>query len=268
VKFVLLGIIQGLTEFLPVSSSGHLVIAQKLLNIPNSIPFDVTVHLATLLSVIVYFWKDIIDILRWFTVGLYRIGARQAGFSEVYNRLSGFRMACLLLLGTAVTALIGFAFQDYFEALFSSPRAVGGFLILTGVIIFTAETFPRGKKEAGQVTWWDAVLIGLAQSAAIAPGLSRSGTTVSAGLMRGLNRELAAKYSFLLSIPAILGAGLLEMRKIIAVPDIQPLLLGAAAAFISGYLAIGLFMGLITRFRLRGFAYYCAAIGLLIIILL
>lgn len=243
-KFVLLGLVQGLTEFLPVSSSGHLVIAQRLLNVPHSIPFDVTVHLATLLAVILYFWRDIIKLFR-------------------QPRFVG-----LLLLSTAITGVIGVAFSDQFEALFSSTRAVGIFLILTGIVLFAAESFPKGKKEIGQLNLWDAVLIGLAQSAAIAPGLSRSGTTVSAGLMRGLNRELAARFSFLLSIPAILGAGLFEVKKIAAVPDLMPLILGGIAAFISGYLAIGIFMRIITRFDLRFFSYYCLAVGLIVLILL
>jgi undecaprenyl-diphosphatase len=267
-KYILLGIIQGLTEFLPVSSSAHLVIAQKLLKVPFSIPFDITVHLATLLAVLIYFWKDIVEIARWFLVGLFKIATRNLSLKEVYQRIAFFKLGCLLLIATLITAVIGFSFSNFFESLFSSAKAVGAFLVLTGIILFMAESFPKGKKEIGQLNLWDAILIGLAQAIAIAPGLSRSGTTVSAGLMRGLNRELAARFSFLLAIPAILGAGLFEAKKIAAVPDLMPLILGGIAAFISGYLAIGIFMRIITRYSLRGFAYYCIAIGLIVLILL
>jgi len=267
-QYIILGIIQGLTEFLPVSSSGHLVIAQRLLNVPHSIPFDVTVHLATLLAVIIYFRNDILEILRWVAVGIFKITTRSLSFTEFYQRVAFFKLACLLLVATILTAAIGFSFSDFFESLFSSTKAVGAFLILTGIVLFAAESFPKGKKEIGQLNLWDAIVIGLAQSAAIAPGLSRSGTTVSAGLMRGMNRELAARFSFLLSIPAILGAGLFEAKKIAVVTDIMPLVLGGIAAFASGFLAIGLFMKIITRYSLRGFAYYCLAVGLIVLILL
>ena len=243
-KYIVLGLVQGLTEFLPVSSSGHLVIFQKLFGLQNSIAFDITVHLATLLAVVAYFWSDIWGLLK-------------------KPRLIG-----LLLLSTAITGVIGVALSDQFESLFSSTKAVGGFLLLTAAVLWAAEAFPKGKKDEGKMTWWDSIIIGLGQAAAICPGLSRSGTTVSTGLMRGLDRELAARYSFLLSIPTILAAGLFEMKKITAVENYWPLFLGAAAAFISGYFAIGLFMGIIQKYSLRPFAYYCLAIGLLVLVLL
>ncbi len=267
-KYIILGLIQGLTEFLPVSSSGHLVIFQKLLNVPYSIAFDVAVHLATLLAVMVFFWRDIIEILRWLGVGLFKIATRKENLIEVYDRILYFRLACLLLFGFLITAVIGLSFSDVFESFFSSTKAVGAFLILTGAIIYIAERFPKGKREMNQLNIWDSIIIGLAQAAAIAPGLSRSGATISAGLMRGLDRELAARFSFLLAIPAILAAGVFEARKIYEAPEILPLILGAISAFASGYLTIGIFMGLITRQSIRGFAYYCAAIGIIALILL
>jgi undecaprenyl-diphosphatase len=243
-KYIILGLVQGFTEFLPVSSSGHLVIAQKLLGLENSIAFDITVHLATLLAVVAFFWRDILKLIN-------------------KPRLVG-----LLLLSTAITGAIGVAFSDQFEAMFSSTRAVGFFLLLTGVVLFTAEAFPKGKKDEGRMTWWDSILIGLGQAAAICPGLSRSGTTISTGLMRGLDRELAARYSFLLSIPTIFAAGLFQIKKIAAVESVWPLILGAVAAFVSGYIAIWLFMGIIQKYSLRPFAYYCFVIGLLVLVLL
>ncbi len=246
-KYILLGIIQGLTEFLPVSSSGHLVIFQRLLDLPHSIAFDVIVHLATALAVVVYFWKDIIDIL-----------------------LSKRKMIWLLIVGTIITGIIGIAFKDFFESLFSSVRAVGGFLIVTGIIIMLGEWWGKGKRNLEQMNIWDAILIGLAQGCAIAPGLSRSGATISASLGRNLNRSLAARFSFLLSIPAIAGAGLLQSKEIIKAGmvgiGIWPLVLGFIAAFISGLIAIKIFMSVIQKTSIRGFAYYCFIIGILIFI--
>ncbi|MEA3493765.1 MAG: undecaprenyl-diphosphate phosphatase [Candidatus Margulisiibacteriota bacterium] len=247
-KYILLGTIQGLTEFLPVSSSGHLVIFQRLLDLPHSIAFDVVVHLATALAVVVYFWKDIIDIL-----------------------VSKRKMIWLLIVGTIITGIIGIAFKDYFESLFSSVRATGGFLILTGVIIMLGEWLGKGKRDLGQMNIWDAILIGLAQGCAIAPGLSRSGATISASLGRNLNRSLAARFSFLLAIPAIAGAGLLQSKEIIKAGTVGigtwPLVLGFIAAFISGLIAIRIFMSIIQKTSIRGFAYYCFIIGAIVLIL-
>jgi undecaprenyl-diphosphatase len=248
VKYLFLGIVQGFTEFLPVSSSGHLVIFQTLLELPYSIAFDVVVHLATALAVAVYFWRDIIEL---FT--------------------SKRKMLWLILIGTIFTGVLGLTFKDFFESLFSSVLAVGGFLILTGVIIILAEWWGKGKRSLKEMNIWDAVLIGLAQGCAIAPGLSRSGATISASLARNLDRTLAARFSFLLSIPAILGAGLVQSKEIIKAGTvgigIWPLILGFVAAFISGWVAIKIFMSIIQRTSIRVFAYYCFVVGAIVIIL-
>jgi undecaprenyl-diphosphatase len=247
VKYILLGIIQGFTEFLPVSSSGHLVIFQRLLNLPHSIAFDVVVHLATALAVVVFFWKDII---------------------ELFTKKR--KMLWLLIVGTFFTGIIGILFKDFFESLFSSVSAVGFFLILTGVVILIAEWIGKGKRDLDQMNIWDAILIGLAQGCAIAPGFSRSGATISASLSRNIDRTLAARFSFLLSIPAIAGAGLLQSKAIIKAGTIGigiwPLILGFVAAFVSGWAAIKIFMNIIQRTSIRAFAYYCFAIGAIIIL--
>jgi undecaprenyl-diphosphatase len=248
-KYLSLGIIQGLTEFLPVSSSGHLVIFQSLLKVPANLAFDTIVHLATALALVIYFWSDIIKLLD------FRTGTA--------NR----KMLWLLVAATFFTGIIGLGFKDFFESLFSSVRAVGGFLVLTGIVILAGEWLGRGRRKLEDMNIWDAVLIGLAQGAAIAPGLSRSGTTISASLARDLDRTLAARFSFLLAIPAILGAGLVQSRAIIKAGTvgigIVPLAIGFLAAFISGMAAIWIFMRLIQRTSLRGFAYYCFAAGIL-----
>ncbi len=247
-KYILLGIIQGLTEFLPVSSSGHLVIFQSLLKLPHSIAFDVIVHLATGLAVIVYFRRDIIEL---FTTKR--------------------KMLWLIAVGTVFTGIIGLGFKDFFESLFSSVFAVGCFLILTGVIIVLAEWIGKGRRNLEEMNIWDAVLIGLAQGCAIAPGLSRSGATISASLGRGLNRTLAARFSFLLSVPAILGAGVIQSKAIVKAGTvgigIWPLILGFIAAFFSGWIAIKIFMSIIQRTSIRMFAYYCFVVGILVLIL-
>jgi undecaprenyl-diphosphatase len=250
-KYVILGIIQGLTEFLPVSSSGHLVIFQTLLNVPYSIAFDVVVHLATALAVMVYFWRDILEILN--------------PKSEIRTK----KLLLYLIIGTIFTGILGITFKDFFESLFSSLLAVGGFLILTGIIIVLAEWAGKGKRSLEEMNIWDAVLIGLAQGCAIAPGLSRSGTTISASLARNIDRTLAARFSFLLSIPAILGAGLIETKEIIQAGTtgigLWPLALGFAAAFVSGWIAIKIFMNIIQRTSIRVFAYYCFIAGIIIL---
>jgi len=247
-KYVLLGIIQGLTEFLPVSSSGHLVIFQSLLNLPHSIAFDTVVHLATALAVVVFFWRDIVELLT-----------------------TKRKMLWLILVAGIFTAILGLGFKDFFEGLFSSVTAVGFFLILTGVIIIVGEKLGKGKRELREMNIWDAVIIGLAQGCAIAPGLSRSGTTISAALGRNLNRDLAARFSFLLAAPTILGAGLIQSKEIIKAGTVGiglwPLVLGFIAAFISGLVAIKIFMEIIRRTSLRGFAYYCFVVGALVLLL-
>jgi undecaprenyl-diphosphatase len=248
VKYILLGIIQGLTEFLPVSSSGHLVIFQRLFSVPHSIAFDVVVHLATGLAVMVYFRKDILEL---FTTKR--------------------KMLWLIAVGTVMTGILGLGFKDFFESLFSSVLAVGCFLLLTGLVIVLGEWLGKGRRKLEEMNIWDAVLIGLAQGCAIAPGLSRSGTTISASLGRNLDRTLAARFSFLLSIPAILGAGLVQSKAIVAAGTvgigIWPLVLGFVAAFVSGLIAIKIFMNIIQRTSLRAFAYYCFALGALVILI-
>lgn len=246
-KYILLGVIQGLTEFLPVSSSGHLVIFQTLFKVPYSIAFDVVVHLATALAVMVYFWRDVLELLT-----------------------SKRKMLWLIGVGTIFTGVLGLTFKDFFEGLFSSVYAVGWFLILTGAIIILAEWIGKGRRKLEQMNIWDAALIGLAQGCAIAPGLSRSGATISASLARNLDRTLAARFSFLLSVPAILGAGLVESKAIFEAGTdgigLWPLILGFIAAFFSGWIAIKIFMNIIQRTSIRFFAYYCFIVGIFVLI--
>jgi undecaprenyl-diphosphatase len=244
---VILGIVQGLTEFLPVSSSGHLVIVTGLLKLPPDVAFDVMLHFATLLAVCVYFAPDILRIINAFLF-------------DRRMKNPDFKLGVLIIIASIPTAIIGFALKDIFESMFSSLLYVGIFLIITGILITLAETYGKARKGVQKLSFMDPLIIGLAQGCAIAPGLSRSGTTVSASLLMGLDRSLAARFSFLLSIPAILGASIFKAKFILHIINAQTLA-GFIAAAISGYLAIWLFMGLIRKKSIRGFAYYCFAAG-------
>lgn len=253
---VILGIVQGLTEFLPVSSSGHLVLVPWALGWDEpGLLYDTLVHWGTLLAVGVYFWEDLWGMARAWVDSVRR---RRVDTPQAW-------MAWLIILGTIPAAVIGFLLQGFFERLFSAPTAVGGFLIATGAILAASEGVYLRLRKRTVVRLPDALIIGLAQAAAICPGLSRSGLTIAAGVFRGLTREMAARFSFLLSVPIILGAGLTQVVDAVREPGataMLPLALGFAGAAISGYLAIHFLLGFVRRRRLWPFAIYCWVVGL------
>lgn len=268
-KYLVLGLVQGLTEFLPVSSSGHLVIFTKLFGLETDLFFDALVHVATLLAVLIYFRKDILRLIAGFFIGLIEV-VQARSIRKVYDREIYFRLACLILVATFATGVIGVSFQDYFEGWFDSLSAVGYFLLLTGGLILLAEKIGTGAKKALQFTRMDALLIGAAQGMAIAPGFSRSGATISMALLRDIDRNLAARFSFILSIPAILGAALIQGKGLLEegvgqVPIVS-YVIGFIAAFVSGWFAIRIFMDLIRKASLKPFAYYCFAVGILVLV--
>jgi undecaprenyl-diphosphatase len=250
---IILGIIQGFTEFLPVSSSGHLVIFQEILGVKEAgITFEVMVHFATVLSVIWVFGKDILRLLRKF-----------AGSKRERHFL------LMLILGAIPTGLMGLLLGEVFASLFDSSLLTGIMLLLTGAVLFTLSRLKPGRKDEGEVTAADALLIGIAQGIAIIPGISRSGMTITAALWRGMDEDTAVRFSFLLSIPVILGAALLEIRKLnmtgfSGMP--AGLLLGMPAAFVSGIIAIRLFVNLLRKSKFHYFAYYCWLAGLFIVL--
>ena len=244
-----LGFLQGLTEFLPVSSSGHLVLGQRLLGLTEpELLFDVAVHAGTLLAVVAVFWRDLWDMLRglWDPAG------------------PGRRLIWLVVAGSIPTAILGLAARDFFERMFSSLAAVGIALLLTGALVWVTRYLPRGHRDLNRTGAGRAFWVGLAQGLAITPGLSRSGTTISVGLMLGLERRLAAHYSFLLSIPAVGGALLLQGREAILAggAPLTPLVVGGLAAAVSGYGALRLLLGVVQAGRLHLFAPYCWLLGL------
>jgi len=251
-----LAIIQGLTEFLPVSSSGHLVLAQTFFGIDpaNAFVYDIVLHLGTALAALVFFRHDVAAVLR----GLFP-PYRQAPAAQRQAR----RLLLLLAAATVPTAVIGLAFKDFFESLFASPAAVVGALAVTGTFLIASSLLPASTLAVESAPWWRAALIGVAQGIAIVPGISRSGSTIVAGLALGLRREDAVRFSFLLFLPAILGAALLELRHPPAGAGVPTVLAAAgfAAAAATGYLAILLVLRWTRAGRLWQFGLYCWAVA-------
>lgn len=255
---LVLGLLQGATEFLPVSSSGHLVLVPWILNWPApGLLFDVAAHVGTLVAVVLYFWRDILLMLR----GLWElVSTRRADTPSSH-------LALMVALASIPAALLGFLFNDLVESLFSAPMIVSLFLALTGSILMISERLGQRRREMPSITARDALILGVAQGLAIAPGISRSGATIAAGLLRGLERPAAARFSFLMSIPVVLGAAAFQMLKVVGIQgatiDWTPIGLGFGAALVSGYLAIHLFLRLLRNHSLRPFALYCWAIAAL-----
>jgi undecaprenyl-diphosphatase len=266
IQAIILGVVQGLTEFLPISSSAHLVLVPPLINVTYSSPaqalaFDTLLHFGTLAAVVAYFWKEIISIIIGLVSSIRDIfrGKFKTGLKEDPSK----RLAWLLIIGTIPAALAGVLLNKQFEALFNNYVAVGFFLLITGILLWTAERVKRGHKEVKDVSFKNALAIGIFQAFAIAPGISRSGATISAGLFSGLERELAARYSFLLAIPAIAGAAAVQVKDIGAglEANTAALIAGFFAALIVGFLAIKLLLKIIREKTLMVFAYYCWIVG-------
>lgn len=259
-----LGLLQGITEFLPVSSSGHLVLVQHLFGLREpELLFDIVVHAGTLGAVLVMFRADLLGMIR----DLRQIRPLQAGtWAAAGNRPGeGARLLWLLVLGSTPTALIGALFRDTFEGLFASAPTVGLALWATGLLLLWSRWARHWKMDLP--TPLDALLVGLAQGVAITPGISRSGATIVASLLRGLKPELAFRFSFLLSIPAILGAMGLEVFHLGAWQhDWQVLMVGFLSAFVVGCAALKILLAVVGRGRLFYFAPYCFAVGTLVIV--
>ncbi len=266
IQAIILGIVQGLTEFLPVSSSAHLVFMTDILGLPQNVAFDTILHFGTLVAVVGYFWRDLIQIIISFISSLLDIfkGKFREGLEETPFK----KLSWLIIVGTIPAGIMGILLEKQFEVLFNSVLYVGFFLIITGLLLWGAERVKPGDKDVKDVSFKNALVIGIAQGIAIAPGISRSGATISAGLFSGLNRELAARFSFLLSIPAILGAALVQAKDITSFDaGVTVLFAGFISAAIFGYLAIKLLLKIIKERTLMIFAYYCWIVGVVVIIL-
>lgn len=262
---IIIGIVQGLTEFLPVSSSAHLVFIQKLLGVESSLAFDTFLHLGTLIAVMWFFRWDIYKMIKsfWYSIRDILHGRFREGFYEdPYKRLAWY-----VILATIPVGIVGVLFEDSVDALFSGALYVPAFfLFVTGTILYLSQRMTSGNINFNTITKKEALFMGLGQACAILPGLSRSGTTIAAGLTIGLDKEFAAKFSFILSIPAILGAFVLQVKDIGSAMDTNflPIILGFVASIIAGYMAIKWMIDLIQNKGLDIFAYYCWLMGLIV----
>ena len=245
---LLLAVLQGITEFLPVSSSGHLVLFQQFFEVADehAILFDLVLHLGTLIPVLYFYRKDVAQLVLDPIQG-------EGPFLE----RPGVRLLGLLVAASVPTAIIGLAFEDLFEQLFATPAALTVTFAITGCLLLAAGRFDRSEDKVA-IGVKLALLLGLAQGFAITPGISRSGTTISVALMLGIDRTEAARFSFLMSVPAIVGAVLLKLKD--ADPsqiDALPMLVGFGSALVSGYLALVLLVALIKQGTFPRFAWYC-----------
>ena len=267
IQGIIIGIIQGLTEFLPVSSSAHLVFIQNILGVESSLAFDTFLHLGSLLAVLWFFRGDIIKMIKswWLSVGDILQGRFKQGFyDDPYKRLAWY-----VILATIPVALVGVLFEDAVDSLFAGALYVPAFfLFVTGTILYLSQRMTSGEVNFHNVGAKESLFMGLGQACAILPGLSRSGTTIAAGLVIGLDKEFAAKFSFILSIPAILGAFLLQVKDIGSAMDANflPIFFGFIAAFIAGYAAIKWMLELIQKRSLDIFAYYCWIVGIVVFV--
>ncbi len=281
-KAVIMGVVQGLTEFLPVSSSGHLGLIKGLFGMESdSILFDVLLHLATLVAICLVFYKDIIKLVVEFC-GICRDVFRNIaslgrslsdGKSPQYVKIvnSSYRKFVLLIIvSTIPTGIIGVLMKDIVEYTSSNLLVTGICLICTGLILALSDLLPDGSKKIKETEYADAFGIGTAQGVATLPGLSRSGTTIVAGLLCGLDRKFAAKYSFIMSIPAVLGALILELFDIgsesVTAGDVGCYLVGMLIAAVIGFFALKFIMNIVVSRYFRYFAAYCALIGIVSVI--
>jgi undecaprenyl-diphosphatase len=260
---LILGLVQGITEYIPVSSSAHLVLVPWLLGWPDPpFTFEVLVQWGTLVAVFIYFWPDIWDIVNGMLAGL---GRRQP------LGTASARMGWYIILGTIPAVVFGLLLKDFFEATFGEPVFVAALLLGTAAILTAAERLGRQLRDMREMGGLDALIVGLWQVTALFPGISRSGATIGGGMLRNLDRTTAARFSFLLSIPALLGGGVVAIRDLLAAgplgADLPALMVGFIAAAISGYLCIRWLLGYLQHRSLAVFAIYCAAFGLFNLVL-
>ena len=278
-KAILLGLIQGITEFLPVSSSGHLAIFQYIfkVNTDTGMLFEVMLHLGTLISVCIVFWKDIrklfIEGIHVLVDAFVNLKIKLTKSDEKYRRIvtNAYRKFVLLILATSVpTALIGLILNNVMEAATNSLLVPGICLIINAIILLVVGSLPGGKKKVKKTSYKEAAVIGVAQGLAVMPGISRSGSTISACLGLGFDRSFAVKYSFIASLPAIIGANLLELRHlgeaVSSGGEILYYAAGMIVAGIAGYICIRIMMRVVSEKKFSYFAYYCAIVGVISLI--
>jgi undecaprenyl-diphosphatase len=266
-RIIVLGIVQGLTEFLPISSSGHLILVRELFGweFSNDLTFDLALHLGTTVAVLAFFWREWLLMLQS-ALSWAASGGRERGRDPVFN----YTLLLLLVVGSVPAALVGFLFGDYIEQHVRSPIVVGVMLIVFGIILFLAERLGRGRRDLASSTWRDAVWIGCAQAVSLIPGVSRSGVTISAALARDYTRYDAARFSFFLATPVIVGAGSLKLlealNKGVSRHDLGLMLVGALVAAVTGWLAIGYLLRWVQSGGYLPFVLYRLAAGVFVLI--
>ena len=274
---IVLGIVQGLTEWLPISSSGHLALVQLAMDLEVPIFYDVILHIGTLVGVFAIYRRDIAGILRS-TVASGKGSSKrksieeEGGGEEVAKYPQGRRMLWLIILGTIPTGIIGLAFRSFFESSFYDPVSIAVGFIITGALVLVTGLLKPGQKKLGSA---DAILIGIGQGISIFSSISRSGATLSAGLFRGVEREQLVRYSFLLSIPAILGAAAIDVvamdeqqKAQLASIGVESYIAGTVVSAAVGYASIRILIKLVIKGKFYLFAFYCFAIGVATLLLL
>lgn len=266
IEAIILGIVQGATEYLPVSSSGHLVLVPMLLGFEKApFAFDVLIQLGTLVGVVVYYFNDLVKVARDMVQGV----VERKPFAT-----PAARFGWLVVVATIPAGVIGLALKDVFESAFGSARATSGFLLVTAVLLVTGELIAKRVAARGtprtdnELRVRDAFVVGFAQALALFPGVSRSGSTIAAGMMMGLSREGSAKLSFVMSIPVMLGAGVLAVKDLVEDPSVfetllVPTIVGFLVSAVTGYIVIKWFLGFVKGRSLAWFAAYCVVVGVL-----
>ena len=263
---IIIGLVQGLTEFLPVSSSAHLIFAQQALGVADvGLAFDVLLHGGTLVAVLVYFYDDILNMIKGFFLSL--IDLKEGRFISEIKQDPYKKLAWLTILATIPVGVVGVLFNDMIESMFQGLTIPAFLLLVTGCLLYASQRMNSGRIDVRNVTIKEALIMGCGQALAVLPGLSRSGTTIAAGLFAGLDKEFAAKFSFILSIPAILGAAVFQLKDLSGGNiEIGACIAGFVVAVISGYLAISVLLKIVREKSLDIFAYYCWIVGLIVLI--
>ncbi len=258
---VVLGIIQGITEWLPVSSSGHLVLGKHFLGLEPSLAFDVFLHFGSAAVVLLIFRKEVITVITVFVNALDDLPS--VGI-KAFTTTPERRLGVLIILACIPTGIIGLIVSHYYEGVLSEPRTVGIALLVTSVLLAMCRN-RRGTRGTRDLNSLDALVVGTLQGIATIPGISRSGSTISGGILRGINRQVAVRYSFLLFLPAILGSGLLKARHLSGGEELLPLTVGVITAMVVGYFTIKALLKVVEKGWFHYFAIYCGALGLILL---
>ena len=271
---IFLGLVQGISEFLPISSSGHLSLFQHFFNMTGTdgnMFFDVLLHLGTLIAIFVYYWKEILDLLKELVRLIGTLFGKGEGKGPVTAKggrklqLTPDSRMILMIIVATIPLVFVLPIKDKVESLYGNVVFIGCALLVTGTILFVSDRLSRGRKTAQNATMLDALLVGIGQAVAVVPGLSRSGTSISVGMLRGFQRSFAVRFSFIMSIPAVLGANIISIKDAVETgidTSLMPMyIVGTIVAAVSGYFAIRLVNLLADKGKFGNFAYYCWGVG-------